>query len=181
MSAQSLEERMDAVERQVAALQGLPAQVAELGTQILQLRTDMDARLSATTADLRAEIRAGDEATRQTIQASEEETRRQIRECKEEIRSEIRECKEEIRGEIGECKEEIRGEIRESQEETRRFMRVLHEDVIDRIKHLGEAPPSPRSQVCPRITISPSFRSPSVTSVLTPSVIPIVILLVCGR
>jgi hypothetical protein len=33
----------------------------------------------------------------------------------------------------------VRRELREGDEETRRYMRVLHEDLVDRIKMLGEA------------------------------------------
>ena len=34
----------------------------------------------------------------------------------------------------------VRQEIREGDEETRSYMRVLHEDVIERIARIGEAP-----------------------------------------
>ena len=33
----------------------------------------------------------------------------------------------------------LRGEIKSTNDETRQFMRVLHEDLIERIKRLGEA------------------------------------------
>lgn len=60
MAGNSLEERMDSLERRVDVLEQLPAQLAALGSQILQLREEMRAEFSAT----RADARGGDEETR---------------------------------------------------------------------------------------------------------------------
>ena len=106
MSTQSIEERVDTLEKQVKALQELPAKVDALASQISQLHGAMDVGFSALDTELRAEIRAGDEETRRQMREGDEETRRQLR----------------------------RGDRK-----TRRYMRVLHEEVIGRIKLLGEA------------------------------------------
>ena len=64
-------------------------QVAALGSQVLQLREEMRAELSAT----RAEARAGDEETRRAlregIRAGDEETRRQMRILHEDLMTRI--------------------------------------------------------------------------------------------
>ena len=82
---------MDNVERQVPALQGLPAQVAELGTQIGHLRADFDAKLSATAVDLRTEVQALREETRQEFRA----VRVEMQEGFQAVRGEMRQLNEE--------------------------------------------------------------------------------------
>ncbi len=86
------------------------ARFDEIGAQISQLRDEMRTQFSA----VRGEIRHGDEEVsltlREEIRAGDEETRRALRE-----------------------------EIRAGDEETRSLMRVLHEDVIERIATLGNA------------------------------------------
>jgi hypothetical protein len=69
MSPQSLDERVDALEKQMSELRELPVKVGELSTQVSQFRTDMDAGFSA----LRIEIRAGDEETRRHMRVLHEE------------------------------------------------------------------------------------------------------------
>ncbi len=54
------------------------------------------------------------------------------------IRSEIRAVDETLRTEIRAVDETLRAEIRAGDEETRRLMRILHEDLIDRIARIGE-------------------------------------------
>lgn len=60
----------------------------------------------------------------------------QIVHLREEMRSEF----SAIRGELGERFEALY----ERGEDTRRYMRVLHEEVIDRIARIGEGPPPSR-------------------------------------
>jgi hypothetical protein len=111
MAQKSLEERVDMLERRIELLEQLPERLTALEVQIVYIRDEMRAEFSAT----RAEGRAGDEhvvwTLREEIRAGDEETRRQLRD-----------------------------EIRGGDEETRRFMRILHEEVIERIKELGGQP-----------------------------------------
>lgn len=58
----------------------------------------------------------------------------QIAQLREEMRSEF----SAIRAEMGEETRALREEMRAGDAETRTFMRVLHEDLVDRIKLLGE-------------------------------------------
>jgi hypothetical protein len=109
MTRESLESRMDRLERRVEILEQLPERVRSLELQIVQLRGEMRVEFSAT----RDEARAGDEHVMRTlrdeIRAGDEETRRVLRD-----------------------------EIRAGDEETRRLMRVLHEDLVTRITLIGE-------------------------------------------
>jgi len=93
MAQESLEVRVDMLERRVELLEQLPERVTALEVQIVQLRDEMRAEFSAT----RADARAGDESVVRTL----------------------------------------RDEIRAGDQETRRFMRILHEDLVERIEILG--------------------------------------------
>lgn len=116
MPPQTLEKRVATLETQMMELRELPARVAELGSQIVQLRAEMHSEFSAT----REQARAGDEETRQLL------------------RDEFRAADERI-------VQSLREEIRAGDEDTRRLMRVLHEDVINRLtliqEHQTAAPP----------------------------------------
>jgi hypothetical protein len=103
MAGTSLEERVSRLEQQVSEL-ATRDDVRALGEQILHLGAEMRDGFFA----IREEIRAGDEETRQCL------------------REEIRAGDEETRRVLGE-------QIRAGDEESRRFMRVLYEDVIDRL------------------------------------------------
>jgi outer membrane murein-binding lipoprotein Lpp len=79
MAGKSLEARMDNLERRVEILGQLPAQVAALGSQMLQLREEMRAEFSATRAETRTAIEESQRTLREEIKAGDEETRRQLR------------------------------------------------------------------------------------------------------
>lgn len=80
-----------------------------LEVHIAEFRQDLSTQIS----QLRDEVHAADAATRVDLRA-------------------------EIRAEGAAIRDGLRKEIRDGDEETRRFMRVLHEDLIDRIKRIGE-------------------------------------------
>ena len=54
------------------------------------------------------------------------------------VESQLLQLRAEMRAEFSAVRAELRGEIKDGDEETRRYMRVLHEEVIDRIKTIGE-------------------------------------------
>ena len=96
MPPQTLENRVEKLETQMLELRELPALVAEVGVQILQLRTEMRAEFSAirqeirtgdeeTRRSLREEMRAGDETLREEMRAGDEETRRLMRVLHEDL------------------------------------------------------------------------------------------------
>jgi hypothetical protein len=97
MQGQTLEERVDILERTVEGVAGLPARVEKLEVQVSQLRTEMRDEFSAT----RQELREGDEETRRQmhilhdelidrIEGGDEETRRRMRILHEEVISRIK-------------------------------------------------------------------------------------------
>jgi hypothetical protein len=122
---------MDIVEQKVAGLEALPERMTALESQFLQLREEMRAEFSV----VRNEIHAGDEETQRTlrdeIRAGDEETRRVLR---EEIRAGDEETRRVLREEIRAGDEETRRVVREEIAGLATHMRVLHEDVLERIK-----------------------------------------------
>ena len=80
MPRQSVENRLERLERRVTGIEQLPARMDRLESQIVQLRAEMHDEFSA----IRQEIQTGDEAVlrslREEIRAGDEETRRVLRE-----------------------------------------------------------------------------------------------------
>ena len=154
MTTGKLLARLEILEQRVNVLETLPARVDALAEQIVQLRDDMLGAFSA----LRTETRAGDEETRESlrdeIRVGDEETRRQLRdeirvgdeETRRQLRDEIRagdeETRRQLRDEIRTGDEATQSLMRELVQETRAHMLVLHEDLVERIKRIGEAPSS---------------------------------------
>jgi hypothetical protein len=106
MTGMTLEERVSRLERQVREL-ATRDDMRAVAEQVLHLGIEMRSGFSA----IREEIRAGDEETRrllgEQIRVGDEETRRLL-------------------GKM----------MQTGDEESRRFMRMLHEDVIDRLGKL---------------------------------------------
>ena len=109
MAQESLEKRMDRLERRVEILEQLPQRVTALESQIVLLRDEMRSEFSA----VRGEIRAGDEQViktlREEIRAGDEQTRRVLTERMESLF-----------------------------DANERHMRLLHEDLVERIARMGE-------------------------------------------
>jgi uncharacterized protein (DUF3084 family) len=108
-------ERLEILEKKVAAVETLPARVGAVELQIVQLRDEVHIEFSA--------IRQEFSAVRQEFSA---------------VRQEFAAVRQEMAAMGASLREELRAEIRAGDEETRRYMRVLHEDVIARIATLGE-------------------------------------------
>ncbi|OFV91562.1 MAG: hypothetical protein A3G76_07055 [Acidobacteria bacterium RIFCSPLOWO2_12_FULL_65_11] len=107
--------RVTVIESQIPALRELPdrvasldVRVASLESQFLQFLAEVNDQFLAT----RNEIRAVDAGLRQEIQAVADGLREEIATSRQETTA--------------------------GDEETRRYMRVLHEEVISRIKAIGE-------------------------------------------
>src|SRR3972149_4327545 len=112
MPPQTLENRVEKLETQMLELRELPALVAEVGVQILQLRTEMRPEFSA----MRQEIRTGDEETRRSLReemrAGDETLREEMRAGDETLRQEIRALGATLREEIRTGDATLREEIR---------------------------------------------------------------------
>ena len=65
---------------------------------------------------------------------------RQIVQLRDEMRVEFSATRAETRAGDERMIQTLRQEIRDGDEETRRFMRILHEEVLERMKFLGGAP-----------------------------------------
>jgi hypothetical protein len=98
------------LERKVEILEQLPDRITAVEQRIVQLRDEMRAEFSTT----RTEARAGDDGVVRTL-------REEIHDSSEQVMRTLRE------------------EIHDGDAETRRFMRVLHEELIERIRLLGDA------------------------------------------
>jgi phosphoribosylamine-glycine ligase len=65
------------------------------------------------------------------------------------VETELREFRVEVRQEFEKVRQDfvaVRKEIRAGDEETRRLMRVLHEDLVERITKIGEGSRPPNGQ-----------------------------------
>jgi hypothetical protein len=103
-----LERRVRILEDQVAELQELPARVAAIASQILQLRAEVQDGFSA------------------------------LRAANAETRSEMVRLDGETRAEMVRLNGETRAEMVRLTDETRAQMRVLHEEIIARLALLDE-------------------------------------------
>lgn len=171
MPPQDLEFRVESVEQRVSELEQLPAMVAEVGSQVAQLRGEMHAEFSAirgngadlslatlvaSLGEVREEIRAirghGADSSLVKLDAGLEQLREEMRAFRGNVDLSLATLRDQIaaiQGEGGEglAVAALRQEIRDGDEETRRLVRVLHEDVVERIARLGEGGASggPRS------------------------------------
>jgi predicted phage gp36 major capsid-like protein len=124
MAQESSETRMDRLERRVEILEQLPERVTALESQIVLLRDEMRSEFSA----IRRESRAGDE---QVIQTLREEIRAGDEQVIKTLREEIRAGDEETRRVLTERMEFLF-------DANERHMRLLHEDLVDRIARMSE-------------------------------------------
>ena len=114
----TLSRRMDIVEQKLAGLEGLPDRMTALESQFLQLRDEIHVEFSA----CRKEMHAGDGELRKEMHAGDAEVRKEMQETRRVIREDI-------------------GAFVHT-------MRVLHEEVISRIRIMGEGGsgrPNPQS------------------------------------
>lgn len=118
MPQEIVEKRVSALEKTVqnqVTSRDLEASQTALSAQILQLGAEMRVEFSA----LREEIRGGDEETRWVL------------------REEIRGGDEETRGLVEERTADLLAVIAAGNEEIRRHARMLHDEVIERIKAIS--------------------------------------------
>ena len=139
--ALTLSKRMDIVEQKLAGIESLPERMTALESQFLQLRTEMRGEFSA----VQVEMRAGDEETRRTlreeIHAGDEETRRVLR---DEVRAGDEETRCVLRDEVHAGDGETRRVLRDEIAALGTHMRVLHEDLVERISRIQEGRPPGR-------------------------------------
>jgi len=115
MAGPTLTQRVEILEQKVERLETLPARMAAVEWQIVQLRDEMQGGFSA---------------VRQEMAVMADDLRTELHHGLHGIRGEL----DGIHGEL----DGLRAEIRAGDEETRRYMRVLYEDLIARIAALGD-------------------------------------------
>ncbi len=133
MAQADTSQRLQAVEQRMERWEArFDAAAASVGEPISHHRDETQVESSA----IRQPTPDGDERVRTDLTAT-------LGEVDERLQQAIRDADERIRTEltatIGEVDERLQQAIRNGDEETRRFMRVLHEEVIDRIARIGEA------------------------------------------
>ena len=122
---ESLEERVTLLENE---LRGLPERVGELETQVTAVVVQVAGfreEVRAEFSDVREEIAKFREAVRVDFL----DVRGEFTQFREEVRAEFAS----VRAEMGSMRDELRKEIKDGDDETRRLMRVLHEDLVERI------------------------------------------------
>jgi hypothetical protein len=83
MSRESLEARIDRLERRVELLAQLPQRITALEVQIVQLREEMRSEFSAIRVEIQRDLRAGDEETRGLMRILHEDVIARIATLKE--------------------------------------------------------------------------------------------------
>jgi chromosome segregation ATPase len=116
MATPKLLSRLELLEVKVSALEALPARIDALTVQIGEQREALDRAVSA----LRGEIAS----------------------CREDLRQEIVGVRDDLRQEIAGVRDELRQLMYSLNAETRTHMLVLHEEVLERIKLIGEGRPA---------------------------------------
>ena len=114
MPARSLTERIEILEQKVGNLESLPDRVAAVESQILQLRSELKVEFSA----IRQHLDHHDERFAQVDRRFDQVDRRF--------------------DQVDQRFDQLENHIREGDEETRHQMRILHEEVINRIALLQE-------------------------------------------
>ena len=118
MPPETIESRVDRLERRVTDLETLLDRITAIESQIVQLRAEMRGEFSA----VREEIRSGDEETRRVLGGRIDETARVL----------------------GQRIDETAHVLGERIDENGRHMRVLHEEVIGRLATIQEGQSAPR-------------------------------------
>ena len=131
----------------------------EMRAEFYAVRAEMKADLSAVRDEMRADLVASREQMRADLAASRDEMRVELSESRSEGAANLAQVREEVLAKIEQEISALRGpggegltlvglrqEIRDGDEETRRQMRVLHEDLVQRIALLGEARPRRRKK-----------------------------------
>ena len=161
MPQSDLEIRVENLEKTVADLAGLPQQMRELSTQFLQFRQEVRADVSGVRVEV-GELRTQVGGLRGEVGELRGEVgglRGEVSELRTEVgglRDRVDGVRDELRGEMHGIHDELRADMASMHKDlakaildTRVLTLSLHEDLVDRIKLLGEgfksaghAPPS---------------------------------------
>lgn len=154
-------ERVESLEKTMEQHASLPSRVDALESradaferQFLQFREEVRSEFSATRSELRSEMVEMRNQLRGEMTEMRNQLRGEMTEMRDQLQGEMAEMRGQLRGEMAVMRGQLSGEIQELRQgqevlATRSEMRMLHEDLVERIKWLGEgrladpAPPSP--------------------------------------
>ena len=111
-------------------LRELPARVAGVELQILQLREEMQEAFSATRSEFRGEMHG-----------IRDKLRTEMHGIRDELRAEIHGIRDELRADMQGVRDELLAEIRGGDEATQNFMKVLFEHHQSNLRTIGEGAP----------------------------------------
>lgn len=143
--------RVELLENTVSGLSDLPRQFTELSSQFAQLGADVRGEISA----IRDELTVTRDGVDGKVSTMGRELRGEMSTMREELRGEMSTMREELRGEMSGMREELRGDMSDmhrdlakailsSEDRVVSQMRMLHEDVIERMA-LIQPPQKPRA------------------------------------
>jgi hypothetical protein len=156
MDAGNILRRVELLETRVQELEQLPARIDALTSQISQFRQETRDEFAA----VRQEMADGLAAVRQVMAYGFAAVRQEMADGLAAVRQEMAEGLAAVRQEMAGQVLALRQEMRDGDEETRRYMHVLYEDLVERIKWIGEGlslPPRPEPALPPG-SVDPSPR-----------------------
>lgn len=122
----TLTRRVEVLETRMSVIATLPDRVTAVEAQVGLLRTEMH--------EFRTETKDEFAKVRQEAKDESSTLRQEMRDLNLETRQEMRDLNDKTHQEVQDLSEQMREQL----EETNRHMRVLHGEVIDRIRALGE-------------------------------------------
>jgi archaellum component FlaC len=156
MAKATLTQRVEALEHKVSGLATLPARVGAVERELKDFRADVDAEFGRVHAEF-GKVHTALAGVRDEVTGVRGELAG-VRDEVTVVRGELTGLRDEVtgvRGELAGVRDEfagvrdefvgvrdefatVRSEIRQGDEETRRYMRVLYEELVERIKIMGE-------------------------------------------
>ena len=119
MARATLTQRVETLEQTVEGLASIPGRMSAIERELSEFRIEVRNEFAAVRGELGAKI--------DSVESS-------LGAVRGELRAEIQIVDSDMRA-LGES---LRAEIRKGDEDTRHYMRVLYEDLVDRIKTIGE-------------------------------------------
>jgi predicted nucleic acid-binding Zn-ribbon protein len=125
------------LEEQMQELRELPARVAGVESQIVQLREEMREAFSATRSELLEKV-GGLQEQVDGLDGRLDGLDGRLDGLHDELRAEMHGVRNDLRNEMQSSREELRAEIRDGDQATRDFMRMLFEHHQTNLRTIGE-------------------------------------------
>jgi hypothetical protein len=125
------------LEEQMQEIRGLPARVAGVELQIVQLREEMRESFSA----IRTELGGNVDGLYGRMDGLRDELRTEMHGIRDELRTEMHGIRDDLRAEMRGMRDELLTEIRDGDHATRNFMKTLFEHHQSNLRTIGEGTP----------------------------------------